>query len=143
MRQDPSGLEIPSRIYQDMLDHASSDSRNEVCGILAGYGKNKNLIERIFRGKNTDRSSVSYQLDPRQQLEIEKELKKEGMEMLAIYHSHPVGQAYPSPKDVLLAVWDVVYIIIGLPGDNSPQVKAFRFYGDQAKTVKEAALRIV
>ena len=140
------------------------DAQNEVCGILAGYvtgyvtgefagelsgqlpGQgNKNLVQRIFPGENADRSAVSYELDPRQQLRIEKELKKEGMEMLAIYHSHPGGQAFPSAKDVLLAVWDVVYIIIGLPGDKKqkPQVRAFRVYGEKTKTVKEVLLRIV
>ena len=134
----PFGLEIPSGIYEDMLSHAGGDSKNEVCGILAGQGSR---VERIFRGKNSDRSSVSYELDPRQQLEIEKELAKSGMRMLAIYHSHPMGQAYPSPKDIQLAVWDVVYIIIGLPGDKNPQVRAFRICGEKTNPVEEVLLK--
>ena len=156
MEQDPllhleAGISIPAGIYEEMLEHAASDSQNEVCGILAGNsmghaggGGKKNLAERIFRGENTDRSPVSFELDPRQQIEIEKELKKEGMQMLAIYHSHPEGQAYPSAKDVLLAVWDVIYIIIGLPerGKQNPQVRAFEICGDKTKTVKEVLLRV-
>ncbi len=138
-------LVIPSGIYEQMAGHAAADARNEVCGILAGYGNNKNLVECIYPGKNADRTAVSYELDPRQQLQIEKELREKGMEMLAIYHSHPGGQAYPSPKDVLLAVWDVVYIIIGLPGDENEnaqktQVRAFRICGE-TKTVKEVRLK--
>ena len=143
-------LLIPSGIYEQMVGHAAGDAQNEVCGILAGYptgsrpvGAGIDLVERIFQGKNADRSAVSYDLDPRQQLQIEKELRKEGMKMLAIYHSHPVGQAYPSPKDVLLAVWDVIYIIIGFcPGDKN-HVRAFRVCGDKTKTVQEVLFRIV
>ncbi len=149
--QQPDGLDIPLDIYREMTGHAAGDPENEVCGVLAGHPQDKNknkkcLVERIFRGENADRSAVSYRLDPRQQLHIEKELKKEGMQMLAIYHSHPHGQAYPSPKDVLLAVWDVVYIIIGLSADEkrNPQVRAFRIHEEEkTKTVKEVLLRTV
>ncbi len=150
------GLDIPADIYREMVSHATGDRENEVCGILGGYPRDKknskkNLVERIFRGENVDRSPVSYQLDPRQQLRIEKELKKEGMQMLAIYHSHPHGQAYPSPKDVLLAVWDVIYIIIGLPGDEKQQVRAFRILScekepaekEKKETVREVPVRAV
>ncbi len=130
------GIEIPADIYDLMVGHALSGSPLEVCGILAGRG---NRVERIYRGKNVDASAVSYELDPRQQLEIDKQLKKDGREMLAIYHSHPGGPACPSAKDVSLAFWDTVYIIIGLAG-GKPDVRAFTI---ENGTVSEAAFRAV
>lgn len=119
-----------------MVGHAISGSPFEVCGVLAGKG---NLVEFIYRGQNVDASPVSYQLDPGQQLEIEKEMKKEGRKMLCIYHSHPAGPAYPSPKDVSLAVWDTVYIIIGLAGE-APEVRAFII---EDASIREAGLEII
>ncbi|MDA8387982.1 MAG: M67 family metallopeptidase [Nitrospiraceae bacterium] len=115
------GIEMPAGIYEQMIGHALSGRPMEVCGILAGKGS---LAECIYQGRNVDASAVSYELDPRQQLEIERQIKRDGRKMLSIYHSHPSGPAYPSPKDVSLAFWDVVYLIIGLAGAN-PDVRAF------------------
>ena len=114
-------MEIPAGIYDEILTHALSGRPMEVCGILAGKD---GRVERIYRGRNVDASAASYELDPRQQLEIEKRIRQDGLKMLSIYHSHPAGPAYPSPKDVSLAFWDVVYLIVGLAGGN-PDVRGF------------------
>jgi proteasome lid subunit RPN8/RPN11 len=108
----------------------------EVCGILAGKS---NLAERIYKGSNVDPSPVSYQLDPREQLRIEKELRRDGLRMLAIYHSHPAGRAVPSAKDIELGVWDAVYIIVGLSG--GPEVKGWRFF--EGGKALEAEIKVV
>ena len=114
-------MEIPAAIYDEIIAHALTGKPMEVCGILAGRD---GRVERIYQGRNVDSSAVSYELDPRQQLEIERRLRQSGLEMLSIYHSHPAGPAYPSPKDVSLAFWDVVYLIVGLAGGN-PVVRGF------------------
>jgi proteasome lid subunit RPN8/RPN11 len=45
-----------------------------------------------------------------------KALEKEGMALLAIYHSHPKGPAFPSPTDLQEARWRVPYVIFGTDG---------------------------
>ncbi len=114
-------LFIPEDVYRQMLRHAQEGAPVEVCGILAGK---ENRIELIYRGTNSDPSAVSYQLDPKEQFFIQKDIRRRGLGMLAIYHSHPAGRAWPSPKDISLALWDAVYIIIGLLGEG-PEVKGF------------------
>ncbi|MDA8169233.1 MAG: M67 family metallopeptidase [Nitrospiraceae bacterium] len=130
-------LKIPSEICREMLLHARAGAPLEICGILAGRG---NTVERIYKGSNIEASEVSYELDPREYLRIEKEFRSEGMRMLAIYHSHPIGHARPSHKDITLAVWDAVYIIIGLADRDNPDVKGFRINGDEAREIK---LRVI
>lgn len=129
-------IEIPIAIYNLMIEHARSGRPLEVCGVLAGRGS---LVERIYQGSNADASPVSYRLDSRQQLEIGKDLSRDGRKMLCIYHSHPSGPAFPSAKDVSLAVWDTVYIIIGFAGET-PEVRAFTV---ENGSVAEAAFRTV
>jgi len=114
-------LNIPRSIYEDMLSHARSGGPIEVCGILAGRGE---TVEKIYRGTNVDFSPTSYQFPPQEQFFIQKNIRSSGLEMLAIYHSHPSGGAYMSPKDRELAVWEVVYIVIGLP-NGEPGCKGF------------------
>ena len=40
-----------------------------------------------------------YMIDPREQMILERSLKKEGKEIKVIYHSHPDVGAYFSEKD--------------------------------------------
>jgi len=76
--------------------------------------------------RNVENSPVRYRLDPQEQLHLLKWLDEEDLEMLAIYHSHPASEAYPSATDVELAYWDeCVYLIISLL-PPTPTVRAFR-----------------
>ena len=122
-----------------MLSHARAGGPIEVCGILAGRGE---TVEKTYRGTNVDFSPTSYQFPPQEQFFIQKDIRNSGLRMLAIYHSHPAGPAYMSPKDRELAEfgeWDAVYIVIGFPG-GEPEVKGFVVRDGQ---VEESALEII
>jgi proteasome lid subunit RPN8/RPN11 len=84
----------------------------------------------LYRGVNVDRSPYTYRLDPMDQLRIFKEIDAEGLELLAIYHSHTQSPAYPSRTDVAKAYYpDAVYVIVSVddgPSEGNPVVRAFR-----------------
>ena len=91
--------------------------------MLTGKG---DIAQQLYKMTNIEKSSVSYMLDPDEQFRVMKEMRKNGHEIVAIYHSHPYSQAYPSPVDVSLAFYpDPVYLIVGLTDKNSPEVRAF------------------
>ncbi|MFN3479255.1 MAG: M67 family metallopeptidase [Thermodesulfovibrionales bacterium] len=126
--QDTAGSEtkekliIPSTIYREMISHCRAGYPNEACGILAGKD---GMVKNIYRMKNIENSPVSYMMEPSEQLRVMKEMRSEGLSMLAIFHSHPCATAYPSAKDVNLAFYDdVVYIIVSL-AENTPIVKGY------------------
>ncbi|RMG70161.1 MAG: M67 family peptidase [Nitrospirae bacterium] len=115
-------LNIPASILSEIIEHAQEGYPEEVCGILAGDDEG---INRLFRMTNVEHSPVSYFMDPKEQFQVMKRMRQEGLKMLAIYHSHPDSQAYPSQKDVSLAYYDdVAYIIVSLAEDK-PVVRAF------------------
>jgi proteasome lid subunit RPN8/RPN11 len=115
-------LFINKKLIDEMLAHAKEASPSEACGILAGK---ENKVEKIYRMKNIEASPVSYEMDSKEQFSVMKEMEKNRMRMVAIYHSHPHGGAYPSPKDIKLAFYpDTAYIIVGLGGDE-PEVRAY------------------
>lgn len=117
-------IRIPKAIYDRMLAHATSEAPNECCGLLAGRNS---TVERIYPMTNADHSPVSYLIDPKEQFAAFKEMRAKEIEMLAIYHSHPHTEAYPSATDVRLAYYpDAAYIIISLENRARPVMNAYR-----------------
>lgn len=117
-------MKIQKTIVDEIMAHAREGYPNEVCGLMAGNG---DAATRIFRMTNIDESSVSYMMEPQEQFRAFKEIRKEGLELMAIYHSHPTSGAYPSQTDVRLAFYpEVVYIIASLQRVGNPEIKGFR-----------------
>jgi|SRR3990172_4863545 len=117
-------MKIPKSIINDMLAHAKEGYPHEVCGLITGK---ENLPTRVFRMTNIDESSVSYMMDPAEQFRALKEIRNEGLELLAIYHSHPTSPSYPSQTDVRLAFYpEAIYVIVSLQKVGNPEIKGFR-----------------
>lgn len=125
-------LELPKALAEAMLTHAREEHPNECCGLLAGRGTR---VERLYRGRNVDRSPYTYQLDPQEQLQFFRDMDAAGLELVGIYHSHTQSAAYPSRTDVARAFYpDAVYIIVGLrngPPAESTEIRAFRIRDGQ------------
>ncbi|UCD72203.1 MAG: M67 family metallopeptidase [Syntrophobacterales bacterium] len=116
-------VRIPKTIFQKMVDHALREAPRECCGILAGKGR---TVRRMYEMSNADGSRTTYLMAPEEQLEVFREMEKEHLDMVAIYHSHPHTIPFPSQRDVRLAFFpDVAYVIISLK-DGGTTVKGFR-----------------
>ena len=64
-------------------------------------------------------------MEPMEQFTVMKEMREQGLEMSAIYHSHPQSDVHPSPKDINLAFYpDSLYVILSLIYEE-PAIKAF------------------
>ncbi len=115
-------LIIKANHLKEIIQHALEGSPYEVCGLLGGQDQE---VQEVYPIKNTEASTVSYFMDPKEQLQAMKAMRQKGQKMVGIYHSHPVAEAYPSQKDVSLAFYDdVAYVIVSLMHE-SPQVRAF------------------
>lgn len=117
-----SGVTIPRRLADDMVEHCEDGRPNEACGIL---GSSNGEVVKVFRMTNAAGSPVRYSLEPREQLAVYNSLEDEGWELGGVFHSHTHTEAYPSPTDVRLASEDVPYIIVSLAQDP-PSIRAFR-----------------
>jgi proteasome lid subunit RPN8/RPN11 len=116
-----------------MVAHARESSPNEACGLLAGRG---GIPVRSIRCTNTHTTPTTrYLIDPREQLRAFREMDENGEELVAIYHSHPASQPYPSPTDRAEAHYpEAVYILVSLRSET-PEVRAFRIEDDAVREV--------
>ncbi len=91
-----------------MREHVAREAPYEACGMVAGR---EGVSLRVFPIPNELRSPVRYRMEPRAQLAAFEAMDEAGLELLAIYHSHPQGRAYPSAIDVAEAAYPVIYLI--------------------------------
>lgn len=125
-------ITLDVNIYEELVKSGLSALPNEACGLLAGVnGK----IEKFYPMTNADASSEHYQMLPEEQFAAVKDMRKNGTDMLAIWHSHPATPARMSEEDLKLAFTpDTVYMILSLMDAGKPSLRAFRI--EEGKSVE-------
>ncbi|MEI6680214.1 MAG: M67 family metallopeptidase [Mariniphaga sp.] len=115
-------LRISQQIIDLIIEHAKNGLPEEVCGYLAGTDRH---VTKHFAMTNIDHSPEHFSFDPSEQFKVLREVRKEGLSILANYHSHPETPARPSVEDIRLAFDPgISYVIVSLAGEL-PDVKSF------------------
>lgn len=117
-----------SEQIKKIVDHARAESPNECCGILAGENEH---VKKIYPMRNTNKSEITYLMDPKEQFAAFKDMRRAGTNLIGIYHSHPASKAVPSKTDVKLAYYpDAAYIIISLAKEE-PVIRAYNIIDNE------------
>ena len=120
-------LTLPRSVYEGMLWHALAERPLECCGLLAGVVREDGVGEVRLRYPllNAAASPVEFESEPRSHFSADRDIRRQGLEVLAIYHSHPTSEPIPSRKD-LERSWsdDVVNLIVSLT-TTPPTVRAW------------------
>lgn len=121
-----------------VIEHARRQSPEEACGILAGdAGDGK--VRRVFAMENAEHSETIYMMDSREQFRVFDEMNAEGLALVAIFHSHPHSEAYPSARDCELAFYpEALYLIVSLM-NAEPDCRVFRIADGE---VEEARIEV-
>ena len=121
-----------------MLAQARAEAPVEACGILTGH---ENRVLELYKMTNSDQSTDHFMMAPEEQFAVVKDIRTKGLEMLAIYHSHPETPARPSEEDIRLAFTpEVLYVIVSLQEPTKPQIRGFVI---EDEMVSESAVKIV
>lgn len=129
-------LRIPEEIVAAIAGQARAEAPNEACGYLAGR---EGEIHDRYPLTNVDASPTHFMLDPQEQFDAVKQAREAGLELPAVYHSHPETPARMSDEDIRLANDpNTIYVIYSLADD---EIKAFRV--DREKNVSEEGVEVV
>jgi proteasome lid subunit RPN8/RPN11 len=122
-------LTLSRTLLDEMLAHVAGLWPEEACGLVggrSGRGGRDGRAVRLYPVENMRHSPVAFEMDPLQQIRAMLAMEAEGLELIAIYHSHPDGPARPSATDVANAYYpDAVQLIISLADRARPSVRAF------------------
>ena len=118
-------LHLPSELAGQIISHALAGYPEEVCGLVSGKG---GVAMAVHPGRNISPTPrTTFELD-HETLAKQIEFEEAGLELVAIYHSHPRGPAFPSETDVERAAYpDAFYLICDLADPAHPTLHAFRF----------------
>lgn len=124
-----AALFLPADLAAQILDHARQGYPEEVCGLVAGRG---DCAREVYPGRNISPTPrVAYELDHETLAQIIA-FEDAGLELVAIYHSHPAGPETPSPTDIGRAAYpDALYLIVSLAEPERPVLRGFRIMADK------------
>lgn len=124
---------IRKKDYDEIVAYAEKGLPNEACGLLGGTvdGEEKR-VEKVYYLRNLDESNEHFSMDPKEQLEAVKDIRKHGWKLIGNFHSHPESPSRPSEEDKRLAYdRNIRYLILSLMDPEEPVLNAFIIEGDQ------------
>ena len=84
-------------MVDQVLAHARRDHPDECCGVIAGRA---GVATRLFEMTNAERSPTGFTFDSAQWLRVHRSMDDADEDLLVVYHSHTMTEAYPSRTDV-------------------------------------------
>jgi len=123
-------LKISAKDYEAIRRHGEETYPHECCGVLVGRvdGDGTRVVTSAARCGNTrtDSPHNRYNIDPRDQIRIQREARERGEEIIGYYHSHPDHPAHWSRTDLADAHWPgYSYVITSVENGNARITNSF------------------
>ncbi len=107
---------------------------NESCAFLLGHN---DKVAEILPMRNIDESTITFSIEPAELIQAYNLAESKGMEVIAIFHSHP-AKAWPSSTDIkFMEINPVVWVIYST---TESQLKGFIY--DDDGLIKEIDIKI-
>lgn len=134
MKEEPTMITITGEAWEIMVEHAKRSLPNECCGILLGIeSDNVRLVKlavpcrNAYEGEQCDR----FQLDPKDQIAVERKSRELGLLLLGFFHSHINCDASFSQADMENSWPRYSHVVLSIQEDEFHHARAFTVNGDQ------------
>jgi proteasome lid subunit RPN8/RPN11 len=102
-------MRLPIGLRLSLLGHMMQYPGEEICGFIGGL---HGVGLKAYPVENLWHSPSGYMMDPLEQYDALQDIEADGLELVAVYHTHPHSLAVLSPEDNF-AYPDVVQLIWG------------------------------
>ena len=130
-------LILTNQQLETLVSLAKDSLPNESCALLVGNnGGNEICVVYVLPMSNSDKSTVSFSIDPRELINAYQTAEKRGLQVVGIFHSHPT-QPFPSSTDKkYMKINPIVWLIYSTLTNES---KAYVF----EDKIKKVHLRVI
>jgi len=121
-------MKIRPPAFAAIQAHGAEGYPDEICGLMLGTDR---VVTEVRRARNiiVERSRDRYEIDPLDQIRIQREADAAGLDIVGYYHSHPDHPAQASRFDTERAWAGYVYVIVSI--EKGKPVDANAFVTDQ------------
>lgn len=120
-----SAIRLSPAIVAALLAHAERELPHEACGLLAGDASLA-TVGAFHPARNEHASRYRFSVDPRDLVRITYAIEAAGQELVAIFHSHPAGEAKPSATDLREAGYPMALHVLAGREDKKWSLRAWR-----------------
>ena len=117
---------------EELIKTAKDALPNECCALLLGEHNDDGKVASILHMRNIDESPVSFSIDPAELLNAYILADTKGMEITAIFHSHP-AKASPSSTDIKYMQINPVAWVIYSTTEN--EIRAFVYENEDIQEI--------
>lgn len=132
---------LPRSLVNRILTLAQSKPEEEICGLIStehGHAQHVWPIMNIA----AERGHL-FQMDPAEQIDALRQMREQGQDLFAIYHSHPHAPAVPSRRDADEAAYpEALYLIISLNTKGVLEIQGYRLDSPDKK-FSSVALEVI
>ncbi len=142
-------LKVSQAHYEALRAHGEETYPHECCGILLGHvGADANEVVDVVRAGNTrtDSAHNRYHIAPQELIRAQREGRKQGLEIVGFYHSHPDHPAQWSSTDFAEAHWfGCSYVITAVERGKAAVTNSFLLLGtsEEDKQFEDQEIRVV
>ncbi|MEO8126033.1 MAG: M67 family metallopeptidase [Bryobacteraceae bacterium] len=133
-------IKIEQAAWDLMVSHARSTYPDECCGAMLGSvdGDQKSVqvavpLENAFAGAQ----GTFYQLRPEDLIKADAEARRQGMDLVGIFHSHPDCDAYFSKTDLENSCPWYSFVVLSIQKGEFHHANSFLPDADQTVAVPE------
>jgi proteasome lid subunit RPN8/RPN11 len=133
-------IQIDREAWEAMLAHAEAAYPNECCGAMLGRitGETKS-VERALRLDNSYGGSqeARYEIRPEDLLAADRAARRDQMDLIGIYHSHPDCDAYFSETDLKNSCPWYSFIVLSIRGGRFDHARSWLPNAEQTEAASE------
>jgi proteasome lid subunit RPN8/RPN11 len=133
-------IRIEAEAWKVMVAHAERAYPNECCGAMLGEGGGEAKqvkiavpLENAYAGEQGAR----YELRPEDLLAADREARRQGMDLIGIFHSHPDCGAYFSETDLKNSCPWYSFVVLSIQGGKFDHANSFLPNPEQTAAEKE------
>lgn len=137
-------ISITNAHVSDLKKHLIDGFPNEQCGFVFGIRNNKTHktteikpVKNIKKGDQKRR----FEIDPLDYMKAERYALENDIDLIGIYHSHPLHPAIPSVHDHKQALESISYIIMSIDKNSMVDLKSWRINQEQKFEEEELIIK--
>ena len=130
-------LYLTEEVRAAIAAHGERGYPNEICGLLLGKdAEGQRTIRALVPIENSFEADEQYHrflITPEAMFRAEKEARRQRLDVLGVYHSHPNEAARPSEYDRDHAAWTSwSYIIVSVRDGQAAEMHAWKLRVDRS-----------